>query len=161
MSINIKRNDDLVLGLVERWCLETKSFIFSWSKATLTLEDLMIAGYSMLGSLVFVPVETYELKDLEEKLNQARSELNKSTRKNPEHSVWMKKFMDSGSKIEHEAFLALWFSRFVLSPYNLIVKSIFLIAVCLARGTRIALALVVLASIYKDLSSLKKKRLLP
>ncbi|KAJ0091567.1 hypothetical protein Patl1_13460 [Pistacia atlantica] len=69
----------------------------------------------------------------------------------------MKKFMDSGSEIEHEAFPALWFSRFVLSPYNLIVKFVFPIAVHLARGTRIALAPAILASIYKDLSSLKEK----
>ncbi|KAJ0102852.1 hypothetical protein Patl1_04238 [Pistacia atlantica] len=86
---------------VEKWCPETKSVIFSWGESTITLEDLLIVGYSVLGSPVFCPVETDELNELEEKLNQARSELNKRT--------------------------------------------------------RIALAPTVLASIYKDLSSLKEK----
>ncbi|KAJ0100993.1 hypothetical protein Patl1_04243 [Pistacia atlantica] len=64
---------------------------------------------------------------------------------------------DTGNEIEHEAFLALWFSRFVLSPYNLVVKSVFPIAIRLVRRTRIALAPAVLASIYKDLTSFKEK----
>ncbi|KAJ0100999.1 hypothetical protein Patl1_04245 [Pistacia atlantica] len=89
-SVYEKRNDDLVLGLAEKWCPETKSSIFSWGEATITREDLLIEG-------------------------------------------------------------------FVLSPNNLIVKSVFPITVGLARGTRIALAPTVLASIYKDLSSLKEK----
>lgn len=50
---------------------------------------------------------------------------------------------------EHEAFLSLWLSRFVLPtfPFNVIVKRFFKIALCLARGVEIALAPVVLASI--------------
>ncbi|KAJ0046041.1 hypothetical protein Pint_04182 [Pistacia integerrima] len=95
--------------LAEKWCPETKSVNFSWGESTITLEDLLIVGYSALGSRVFCPVETDELNELEEKLNQARSELNKSTSKRALHR------------------------------------------------TRIALAPTVLASIYKDLSSLKEK----
>ncbi|KAJ0102078.1 hypothetical protein Patl1_04258 [Pistacia atlantica] len=127
------------------------------SEATITLEDLLIAGYSVFGSPVFCPVEIDELNELEEKLNQARSELNKSTSKKASHSSWMKKFVDSGSEIEHEAFLTLWLLRFVLSPHNAVVKSVFPIAVRLPRGTRIALAPAVLSGICKDLSSLKEK----
>ncbi|KAI9185494.1 hypothetical protein LWI28_007896 [Acer negundo] len=65
--------------------------------------------------------------------------------------------MDSGSEIEHEAFLAFWLSRFVLPASSIIVKAIFPIAIHLARGTRIALAPAVLAHIYRDLSLLKEK----
>ncbi|XP_044485051.1 uncharacterized protein LOC123210641 [Mangifera indica] len=153
----IKRNDNLILGLAERWCPATKSFIFSWGEATITLEDMMIAGYSVLGSPVFCPVEEDELKQLEKKLSEADMELKRSKSGKAHHCLWMKKFMDSGSEIEHEAFLALWLSRFVLSPSDVIVKSVFPIVVHLARGTRIALAPAVLASIYNDLSSLKEK----
>ncbi|KAK3199615.1 hypothetical protein Dsin_023030 [Dipteronia sinensis] len=34
-----------------------------------------------------------------------------NARENAEHCLWMKEFMNSGSDIEHEAFLALWLSR--------------------------------------------------
>ncbi|KAJ0100996.1 hypothetical protein Patl1_04246 [Pistacia atlantica] len=153
----IKKNDDLVHGLAERWCPETKTFILSWGEVTITLEDKMIAGYSVLGSPAFCPVETAELKELEEKLNEAQKELRMSKARKADHRPWMRKFMDSGSEIEHEALLALWLSRFVLSPNNVIIKSVFSNAIHLARGTRIALAPVVLANIYIDLTSLKEK----
>jgi hypothetical protein len=68
----------------------------------------------------------------------------------------MKHFMNNESKVEHEAFLVYWLSRFV-SPadsYNTILKSIFPIAIHLAYGTRKALAPVVLAGVYRDLSLL-------
>ncbi|KAH9651576.1 PMD domain-containing protein [Citrus sinensis] len=130
----IRKNNDLVLGLAEKWCPETKSFIFPWGEATITLEDMMIPGYSVLGSPVFRPLQTDELKEIEKKLNQVRKKLDRSTHGKAEHSAWMNEFMDSGSKIEHEAFLALW----------------------LSRGTRIALAPALLASIYRDLNLLKE-----
>ncbi|KAI9185263.1 hypothetical protein LWI28_005711 [Acer negundo] len=57
-----QKNTDLVLGLAEKWCSDTKSFIFSWGEATITLEDLMIHGYSVLGSPVFIASGTEELK---------------------------------------------------------------------------------------------------
>ena len=117
----------------------------------------MIPGYSVLGSPVFRPLQTDELKEIEKKLNQVRKKLDKSTHGKAEHSAWMNEFMDSGSKIEHEAFLALWLSRYVFpSSFCIVVKSIFPLAVHLARGTRIALAPALLASIYRDLNLLKE-----
>ncbi|KAK3199614.1 hypothetical protein Dsin_023029 [Dipteronia sinensis] len=75
-----------------------------------------------------------------------------------EHCLWMKKFFNSGSDVEHEAFLALWLSRFVFPITNsLISQCVFPIAVHLARGTKIALAPAILATIYRDLSLLKEK----
>ncbi|KAL9441543.1 hypothetical protein AB3S75_020107 [Citrus x aurantiifolia] len=157
-TYEIKRNTDLVLGLAEKWCPETNSFIFPWGEATVTLEDVMVSGYSVLGSPVFSPLETDELKAVEEKLSQVEKEYIRSASRRAEHYSWMNKFMDSGSGIEHEAFLALWLSRFVFPrSYCLIVKSVFPIAVHLARGTRIALAPAILASLYRDLSLLKEK----
>ncbi|KAH9651611.1 PMD domain-containing protein [Citrus sinensis] len=157
-TYEIKRNTDLVLGLAEKWCSETNSFIFPWGEATVTLEDVMVSGYSVLGSPVFSPLETDELKAVEEKLSQVEKEYIRSASRRAEHYAWMNKFMDSGSDIEHEAFLVLWLSRFVFPrSYCLIVKSVFPIAVHLARGTRIALAPAILASLYRDLSLLKEK----
>ena len=62
----IARNDDLLLGLADKWCLETNTFIFPWGEATITLEDILVAGYSVLGSPVFSPPETEELKEAEQ-----------------------------------------------------------------------------------------------
>ncbi|KAI9186694.1 hypothetical protein LWI28_019926 [Acer negundo] len=61
-TYEIRKNTDLVLGIAEKWCSETKSFIFSWGEATITLEDLMIHGYFALGSPVFIASGTEELR---------------------------------------------------------------------------------------------------
>nr|POE68136.1 hypothetical protein CFP56_19788 [Quercus suber] len=75
------------------------------------------------------------------------------------HYVWMDFFMGSGHKLEHEAFLSLWLSRYVFptSLYDNVGKHLFPIAICLSRGTRMALAPAVLATIYRDLRLLKEK----
>ncbi|KAI9071718.1 hypothetical protein K1719_046322 [Acacia pycnantha] len=66
-------------------------------------------------------------------------------------------FMNSGRVIEHEAFLVAWLSIFVFPGKFFSVNTIvFPIAIHLARGTAIALAPAVLASIYRDLSLLKQ-----
>ncbi|TXG67704.1 hypothetical protein EZV62_008979 [Acer yangbiense] len=130
----------------------------TWKKAaTITLEDMIIFGYSVLGSSVLSPLETDELKRTEEKLSQTIRELGRTAWNKAQFSLWKKTFMGSGSEIEHEAFLAFWLSRFVLPTYSVIVKAIFPIATHLARGTRIALAPAVLAHIYRDFSLLKEK----
>ncbi|KAK3199220.1 hypothetical protein Dsin_022635 [Dipteronia sinensis] len=157
-TYEIHRNNDLVLGLAEKWCPDTKSFIFSWGEATITLEDLLISGYSVLGSAFFSGLETEESKEIERKLNQARKELNRSASKKASYGQWMKKFMGTGLDFEHEAFLALWLSRFVFPVSSpVIVEAVFPIAIHLSRGTRIALAPPILASIYRDLGLLKER----
>ncbi|KAE8680210.1 C globular stage-like protein [Hibiscus syriacus] len=158
-TYHIERNNDMVFGVAKKWCHETKSFVFPWGEATVTLEDIMvIGGYSVLGSPVFAPVESEEMGESRKKLENSRRELNKSSHKKASQSVWLKKFMNSGSEIEHEAFLALWLSRFVFpSAFQVVVNTVFSIAVHLARGTRIALGPAVLAKIYIDLSCLKRK----
>ncbi|KAI9187263.1 hypothetical protein LWI28_026127 [Acer negundo] len=141
----------------EKWCPETKSFIFSWGEATITLEDMIISGYSVLGSSVFSPLETDELKSTAEKLSRTGTELRRNAWNIANYGLWKKTFMDSGSEIEHEAFLVFWLSRYVFPVSKAIVKTIFPIAIHLARGTRIALAPAVLAHIYRDFSLLKEK----
>ncbi|XP_059638820.1 protein MAINTENANCE OF MERISTEMS-like [Cornus florida] len=155
----IRANNDLVFGIAERWCSETNTFIFPWGEATITLEDMMVlGGFSVLGASVSMPLQAQELVRIEENLNQVRKELIRSKAQKVDHRVWMKHFMQSGSEFEHEAFLSLWLSRFVFpgNVYSTIGKHVFPIAIHLARGTRIALAPPVLASLYRDLSLLKE-----
>ncbi|GMI74479.1 hypothetical protein HRI_001117200 [Hibiscus trionum] len=158
-TYQIKRNSDLVLGLAQKWCCETKSFIFSWGEASVTLEDVIIlGGFSVLGSPVFAPLETEESKEIEESLKSARIEIVRSKAKKACPRLWMQRFMDSDNEFEfeHEAFLAFWLSRYVFTnAHETIREHVFSIAVHLARGTRLALAPAVLASIYRDLCLLK------
>ncbi|CAI9088438.1 OLC1v1022765C1 [Oldenlandia corymbosa var. corymbosa] len=146
------RNTELLFGVTERWCCDTNSFVFPWGEATVTLEDMMIlGGLSVLGSPVFSPVTGKEAEAAEKGLRKLHEGLR-------DHSEWLKYFMDSGRKLEHEAFLSLWLSRFVFpgNAFGKIGEHVFPIAVNLSRGIRIALAPAVLASIYKDLGLLKE-----
>nr|GMC75483.1 serine/threonine-protein phosphatase 7 long form homolog [Ipomoea batatas] len=154
----IHRNEKLVLGLAERWCSQTNTFVFAWGEATITLEDIMVlGGFSILGGPVTLfTLQEPDLKETQNNLERSRHDLERLKLDN--HAKWLKLFMDSGSDIEHEAFLSLWLSRFVFSGNNLdkIDKDVFPVAVRLARGIRIALAPPVLCSIYRDMSLLRE-----
>ncbi|KAL3508505.1 hypothetical protein ACH5RR_027906 [Cinchona calisaya] len=158
-TYRVIRNDDLILSFGERWCPETSTFVFPWGEATLTLEDVMIlGGYAVAGEPVFSYLDTEELAVIEKKLIFARTELIRTKSKKASQSLWLVKFMDSGSEIEHEAFLTFWLSRFVFptkSQSDNIERHLMPIAVHLARGTKIALAPAVLADLYTNLGELK------
>ncbi|GKC74302.1 aminotransferase-like mobile domain-containing protein [Tanacetum coccineum] len=149
-SYEIVKNRDLILGFAKHWCHETKTFVFKWGEVTITLEDMMVVGgFSVLGHSVFdlVDIECDETKLVLRKLNEARSEFHKSRYNKTDQFGWMKKYKDSGSEIEHVAFLALWLSRFVFpSTYTTVSANVYAIAVCLARWVRLALAPPVLAN---------------
>ncbi|XP_073224879.1 uncharacterized protein [Cicer arietinum] len=155
----IKKNQDLVYGVVEKWCCESNTFVFSFGEATITLEDVrVLGGYSLFGDPVFTPLEDDEMKEVEKKLILARQVKSKSKKGvAPSTSMWMDIFINKGSEIEHEAFLATWLSIFVFPhKLNLVKSSLFPVAIHLARGNQIALAPAVLASLYKDLSLFKE-----
>ncbi|KAK2441329.1 serine/threonine-protein phosphatase 7 long form protein [Trifolium repens] len=157
----ILRNDNLLFGVVEKWCSETNTFVFPFGEATITLEDVMVlGGYPIIGYPVFTPLEDHEMREVEKKLILARRQLtsDKKTGGQTSASMWMDIFIDKGNKIEHEAFLATWMSIFVFPrDKDKKVKScLFPIAIHLARGNPIALGPAVLASLYKDLSLFKK-----
>ncbi|WJX31770.1 hypothetical protein P8452_20166 [Trifolium repens] len=156
---HIMKNQDLVYGVVEKWCSETNTFMFPFGEATITLEDVMIlGGYSLFGSPISKPLKDQEMKEVEQKLNHARRQLYKTKSGAPRTSLWMDVFIDKGSEIEHEAFLTTWLSIFVFPHKRMFVKScLFPIAIRLARGNTIALGPSVLASLYKDLSLFKKQ----
>ncbi|OAY70610.1 hypothetical protein ACMD2_25768 [Ananas comosus] len=84
---------------------------------------------------------------------------NRSSYKKPDHSAWLKRFIErGGDELEHVAFLSLWLSRFVFCshPEKTIRQHVLPIAVRIARGERIALAPAVLAGIYRDLREVKE-----
>ncbi|CAN4122255.1 unnamed protein product [Withania somnifera] len=140
----VHKNKHLIFGLAERWCCETNTFVFPWG------------GFSTLGGFVLLPLQSPELVEIEENLERMCRDLIGSKADNL--TKWLNFFMDSGKVFEQEAFLSLWLSRFVFpgNEYDKIGKHVFPIAINLARGTRLALAPVVLASIYRDLSLLKQ-----
>ncbi|CAI8596556.1 unnamed protein product [Vicia faba] len=153
---HIMKNQDLVYGVVEKWCSETNTFVFPFGEATITLEDVVVlGGYSLFGDPVFTPLEDQDMKEVEKKLMLARQERSKKGMTST--SVWMDAFIDKSSEIEHEAFLVTWLSIFVFPhKYNVVKSCLFPIAVLLARGNPIALAPSVLASLYKDLTLFKE-----
>ena len=103
--------------------------------------------------MCYVPtLQSPELVEIEQYRENARGELIRSKTNN--QSRWSNYFMNSGKDYEHEAFLFLWLSRFVF--LSKVGAPIFSIAVNIARGMRQALAPAVLASIYRDLGSLRK-----
>ncbi|XP_057420550.1 uncharacterized protein LOC130714643 [Lotus japonicus] len=160
----IVKNQNLALGLAEKWCSKTNTFVFPWGEATITLEDVMVlGGYPLLGDH---PASTSssllennkEMKEVEERLILARKEHWRCEHGKPSTVAWIDTFINSsGCELEHEAFLATWLSMFVF-PHkrSLVNKSLFPIAILLAGGNSIALAPAVLARIYKDLSLLKE-----
>ncbi|XP_004295810.1 PREDICTED: uncharacterized protein LOC101295119 [Fragaria vesca subsp. vesca] len=110
-TYQIKRDNDLVYGLAEKWCSETNTFIFPWGEATVTLEDVMVlGGFPVLGDSIFRPLQSREMREVKEKLEKERSAVIKSTG-NAKTSAWLSKFINNGSALEHEAFLAYWLSR--------------------------------------------------
>ncbi|KAI8537463.1 hypothetical protein RHMOL_Rhmol09G0025200 [Rhododendron molle] len=112
---SIKKDCELVIKVAEKWCPETNSFVFPFGEATVTLQDMMtLGGYSVLGDPVLtpLPMDTAS-EETREELLQARLELVRTSAKRANQGAWMKKFMKSGCRIEHEAFLSLWLSKFV------------------------------------------------
>ncbi|XP_010461930.1 PREDICTED: uncharacterized protein LOC104742607 [Camelina sativa] len=159
-TYKISKNPSLLVSIAKKWCPETKSFVFPWGEATITLEDVMVLlGFSVLGSPIFAPLESSEMRYAIEKLEKVRLEnLNKNmcVRK----GSWISSFLGKGDQLEHEAFLALWLSHFVFPDKyrpSVSVKTL-PVAVRLARGERVALAPAVLARLYKDLGEISRDK---
>ncbi|KAL6970728.1 hypothetical protein U1Q18_030420 [Sarracenia purpurea var. burkii] len=145
---------------MQKWSPETRTFLFPFGEATITLEDMIVlGGYPVLGDSVLSPLDKGDLRKTREKLLESRLEIVRSRAQKASQSTWIKKFMHSGSEIEHEAFLSLWLSIFVFpaSSFKTIGKHVFSMAVLLARGAKLALAPSVLAVIYRDLSLLRDR----
>ncbi|KAL4324154.1 hypothetical protein GQ457_11G012830 [Hibiscus cannabinus] len=154
----IKRYNDLIFGLAEKWSPETNTFIFPWGETTITLEDVMVlGGYSVVGFPVTFSGDSKELEGAEDKLVAEYRKIRATSSRRTSLAEWMDYFIASGSDIEHEAFLSWWLTRFVFYDTDSIIKQrLFPMACLLARGKVVALGPAVLASIYKDLTLLKE-----
>ncbi|VVA93277.1 unnamed protein product [Arabis nemorensis] len=154
----IKKQDDLMMALVEKWCIETNTFVFPWGEATVTLEDMIVlGGFSVIGNNALAPIKREGLKEVEEKMKKAKREIEADSEKKCCVSLWMKEMMNSGNEIEHEAFMVSWLSRFVFpNSGDLLRDKLFPAAIQLANGVKLALAPAVLAGIYRDLGVLKE-----
>ncbi|XP_019091311.1 PREDICTED: serine/threonine-protein phosphatase 7 long form homolog [Camelina sativa] len=156
-TVRIPKDVDLVLAIAEKWCPETKTFLFPWGEASITLEDVMVLlGFSVLGLPVFATLDSSG-EMVMEKLNSEWLAIKRKGHVSIVTQVtWTERFMNRDDEYEHVAFLVLWLSYFVLpSRYPHVCQEVFPIAIHLSRGTRIALATAVLAHLYADLSLLK------
>ncbi|MCI39363.1 serine/threonine-protein phosphatase 7 long form-like protein, partial [Trifolium medium] len=90
----ILKNENLLFGVVEKWCCETNTFVFPFGEATITLEDVMVlGGYPVLGDSVFTPLVDKEMREVEKKLILARNELSKTNSGSARASLWMDIFI--------------------------------------------------------------------
>lgn len=166
-TYEVRCNPDVVLGLAEFWSPETSTFLFPWGEATVTLEDTMIlGGFSVSGK----PVPRFPPKSLVklvEKMDNQRRDFGRIYKsRKASHGEWLKHYMQVRTnssyeeEFEHVAFLSLWLSRYVfpqLPADDVVGKYVFPIAAHLSRGTTVALGPAVLASLYRDLTWLKKE----
>ncbi|XP_040989066.1 uncharacterized protein LOC121236702 [Juglans microcarpa x Juglans regia] len=155
-TYKVQSHNGLIVAVAKSWCPEINCFVFPGGAATITLEDMMIlGGYSVLGDSFSERLETDDMRKIKGNLTEVHKQI--SVARKVRHCPWMNYFMGTGHELEHEAFLSLWLSRYVVPTYlyDNIGKHCFPIAIRLARGIRIALAPVVLASIYRDLRLLK------
>jgi hypothetical protein len=157
-------SEGALLQLVPFWSPETNTFVFPWGEATVTLEDVaVLAGLPLVGFPVREPPKMEE----ERALGAVRHFVDQ--RKSAEHLVLRHQRQpveaaaggdrDDEELIEHGTFLSTWLSRFVLPspPFSVVPREeVIPIAVRLACGQSVALAPAVLASIYRDLSALKR-----
>jgi len=158
------RDENVLLEIAKFWSPRTNTFIFPWGEATVTLEDLaVLGGLPVLGSCVREKPTPVVQEDVNE-LKIVRCNLNASKYKKPTFSGWVKYFLEDmptdrkGERIEHAAFLSMWLSMFVLkeAPFDVVQPNVFDIAVQMVHGKGVALAPAALASLYRDLSSLKR-----
>ena len=65
----ILKNQNLLQGVVDKWCCNTNTFLFPFGEKTITLEDIIVlGGYPISGDPVFTKVKDQETRDVENKL---------------------------------------------------------------------------------------------
>ncbi|XP_074337702.1 uncharacterized protein LOC141674910 [Apium graveolens] len=142
----------LILDIAEFWCCDTNTFMFPWGEVTITLEDMMHLGcLSVLGSSVFTPLNDESVVVFDCLMSGVKDI--RCANGNMTPCKWMEHFMTSCDYVEHEAFLVFWLSKFVFPRTQIVIQDIN-VAIHLSRGNRIALAPVVLACIYRDMTVL-------
>ncbi|XP_074267712.1 uncharacterized protein LOC141591271 [Silene latifolia] len=162
-TCHITKVNDLIFSLVEKWCPETNTFVFPWGEATVTLEDVLIlGGFSPLGVDVSVSSDSSSLeKNVERVVNNLiyLYDIIKDKHNQLSQVRWQDHFMGCGYEIEYAGFLALWLARHVFPGRNnyLVGQKVFAMAAMISCGAKLAFGPVILASIYRDLTLLKRE----
>jgi hypothetical protein len=158
----VERDEGALLQLAAFWSGDTNTFVFPWGEATVTLEDVaVLGGLPLVGESVRKPPYGRARGDADA-LEAVRSSLYRSSwNSRPSHAAWAKHFSElppEDGAHEHAGFLAMWLSLFVLPapPFDAVRAEVLPVAARLARGGGVALAPAVLASIYGDLSALRR-----
>ncbi|XP_062197297.1 protein MAIN-LIKE 2-like [Phragmites australis] len=162
-TCRFKRDETLLVELAMFWSAETNTFIFPWGEATVTLEDMAVLGGLPLLGGSGRDKPSPEVQEDAKELERHRTLLNQSKYKKPTYSGWVKHFLEcvpedgTGEQVEHAAFLAMWLSMFVLKapPFDVVQADVFMIAARMVHGQSVALAPAAVASLYRDLSTLK------
>ncbi|XP_074310964.1 uncharacterized protein LOC141646880 [Silene latifolia] len=160
-TYHIAKITDLILSLVEKWCPETNTFVFPWGEATVTLEDVyVLGGFSPLGVSVSSNSSCLgdDVQQVENKLIMSYRKL-KDKCNSLTQLRWQEHFMGCGDELEYAGFLSLWLARHVFPGRSLgaVPQSVFIMAARISCGAKLAFGPVVLASIYRDLTLLKKE----
>ncbi|GJV77909.1 serine/threonine-protein phosphatase 7 long form-like protein [Tanacetum coccineum] len=156
-TFKIPQNKSLIFWVAEKWSPKTNTFILPWGEVTITLEDMMVlGGLSVLGGPVTSHVESPQDCDALSQLNNAYVKLIKSPSRKASSNAWMTEFKNNQNVHEHEAFIALWLSKYLFpSVKDTVLPDTFALAIHLARGRKMALAPAVLATLYRDLHLLQ------
>ncbi|PWA82890.1 hypothetical protein CTI12_AA172680 [Artemisia annua] len=156
-TLKIPQNKNLIFWFAEKWSPKTNTFILPWGEITITLEDMMVlGGLSVLGDPVTSHVESLQDCEALSQLHKAYDKLTASPRKKACSKAWMAEFKNNQNVHEHEAFVALWLSKYLFpSVRDTILRETFELAIHLARGRKMALAPAVLATLYRDLHLLQ------
>jgi hypothetical protein len=94
---HILKNQNLLFGVVDKWCCETNTFVFPFGEATITLEDVMVlGGYPVIGDPIFTKLQDQEMREVEKKLIIARQKPWQTSQAKATTSKWMDIFVDKG-----------------------------------------------------------------
>ena len=108
---------------------------------------MVLGGLSVLGGPVTSHVEIPQDCEALCQLKEAYKKLISSPSKKARFNAWMNEFMENQNVHEHEAFLALWLSKYLFPSMNntVLLLETFESAILLARGYKMPLAPNVLA----------------
>ncbi|CAL9174733.1 unnamed protein product [Musa hybrid cultivar] len=160
---NIMPDRPLMEALFGFWCSVTRTFMFPWGEAAFTLEDAHVIGRLPISGSRLDRVLTDEEEDLSLRLFVEKEKIRelhpkaKATRK-VTLDIWLQWFLElqGEEELKHIGFLAYWLAKNVVPSYPAgeVPKVVFGLAARLSCGDQIALAPLVTANMYHDLSKI-------
>ena len=138
--------------LVRRWYTTTHTFFFSYSKVTVTLEDvtnqllLPILGDVNPGALEFSPEE-----------DAVEAELKKRMSGNAKLSYWVSSPAKISDAAHRAAFITFWLCKFIFGshPHYAVKPLYFHLAIKISTGVSVPLAPMFLGHLYVQLDIMR------